>query len=230
MFARAGILAGACVGIVGVVLLVNGSLGQDAEAPPAQPAKVQPAKIEPTESPRPQQNDPAKVNAAAPAEVKPLSLSDAVRAVESKEKGTAVRAVKTGPDADGSFYVELVAPGGTRSGFQVDAAGALSRTAVKIATPAKGISGRTKQLGQTPNAKDIKVIDLHEAVSLVERAGKGEVLKAERSGTGAVTQFDVEVAGDKDKPRRFVVNATGKAIVEAFEPVQKKGKGKKGGR
>jgi hypothetical protein len=231
MLARAGVLAGACVGIIAVVLFVNGSLGQDSEAPPPQAAKAPPARLEPMESPVPaKQEDAAEVKASAPAEAKPFSLGDAVRIVETAEKGSAVRALKAGTDADSTFYVELVGPAGARSGFQVNAAGAMSRTAVKTALPTNATTARMKPLGQSPNAKDIKVITLHEAVSFVERAGKGDVLKAERSGSGAVTQFDVEVAGEKDKTRRFVVNATGKAIVEALEPVQKKGKGKKGGR
>ena len=69
-------------------------------------------------------------------------------------------------------------------------------------------------------------ISLNEAISLVEKAGKGEVVKGEKWGEGTQAQFNLEVLGQKGVRIYLVVNATGKVVVETPEATKAK-KGKK---
>ncbi len=74
-----------------------------------------------------------------------------------------------------------------------------------------------------------RTISLCEAINLLEKAGKGEVVKAEKTGEGTSAQFNLEVLG-KDKARTaFNVNATGKVIVENTQPARGSSTGKKTG-
>lgn len=112
------------------------------------------------------------------------------------------------------------APAGDISDKQIIAAIA-PETPVKQAakslpnpTPAIVLKKEETKTGQDAPAKELKMISLGEAVSLVEKAGKGEPVLAEKVGEGAKAQFNVDVLGVNGAKSRFNVNATGKVIVE----------------
>jgi hypothetical protein len=58
---------------------------------------------------------------------------------------------------------------------------------------------------------------LSEAVALVEKAGKGETVRAEKVGSGSAAQFNIDVVGKDGARTQFNVNATGKVVLESSQ-------------
>jgi hypothetical protein len=228
MLVRAAILGSVCLGLVGAVWIVSGSLGQDPDnTTPSEPAKplaknTKVDQVEPgkpiKEIPKSEPESPVSVN-----EVKPITLNDAISLVEKAGMNRIVKAEKLGKGNDVQFSIEVQVQNGVRNRLKVDMDGIVGK-AEKIAEPARTKSNRMKSLGQS-GSKDVKLLSLNEAISLVEKAGKFAVVKGEKWGEGTITQFDLDVLGQKGEKTRLVVNATGKVIVEAVEPA-KKTKGK----
>jgi hypothetical protein len=73
-----------------------------------------------------------------------------------------------------------------------------------------------------PAPAENKLISLMEAITLGERAGKGEAVLAEKIGSGDKAAFNVDVVANGTKSR-FNINATGKVIVEVPVPAKKGG-------
>jgi len=90
---------------------------------------------------------------------------------------------------------------------------------------APGVSKPADKVAASGEGKSISLI---EAISLVEKTGKGLVVKAERIGEGTSVQFNVDVLGTDRTQTHFNVNATGKVIVENTQSV-KNSTGKKSG-
>jgi hypothetical protein len=113
------------------------------------------------------------------------------------------------------------APAGDMSDKQPIIAAVAPETTVKqdtkappIPAPVVGVKKEEIKTGQDVPAKEFKMISLGEAVSLIENAGKGEPVLAEKLGEGAKAQFNIDVLGANGAKCRFNVNATGKVIVE----------------
>jgi hypothetical protein len=87
--------------------------------------------------------------------------------------------------------------------------------------PVIGLKKEETKTGQDVPAKEPKMISLGEAVSLIEKTGKGEAVLAEKVGEGAKAQFNVDVLGANGAKSRFNVNATGKVVVEVPVPAKK---------
>jgi len=94
----------------------------------------------------------------------------------------------------------------------------------------------TKVGNQSQESKTTKFISLQEAISIVQNAGRGEVVKGEKVGEGAETHFDLEVVDKKGLRNHLKVSGNGRVIVEKSSPTggsagtttEKNGKGKKG--
>jgi hypothetical protein len=77
-----------------------------------------------------------------------------------------------------------------------------------------------------PAAKESRVISLSDAIGLMEKSGRGEVVKGEKTGDGMDTQFSLVVL-NKETKSQYSVNATGTVIIETATPRSTPGKGKK---
>ena len=81
-----------------------------------------------------------------------------------------------------------------------------------LSTPKEAALPKAKAASERKEARPISLTD---AIGLVEKNGKGEVVKAEKIGAGANAQFNLEVLNPKGARIRFSMNATGKVLVEA---------------
>jgi hypothetical protein len=65
--------------------------------------------------------------------------------------------------------------------------------------------------------KPAPLLSLAQAIDLVEKAGRGPVIRAEKLGEGEKLQFNVDVVAKDGSQKRLNVNGTGKVIVETAE-------------
>jgi hypothetical protein len=84
-----------------------------------------------------------------------------------------------------------------------------------------------------PKAAPSQLITLHEAVDLIEKANKGEVVRVEKIGEGSAAQYDVDVLGKNGVRNLLRVSANGMVILETKAPNRNstatKGKRSRGG-
>lgn len=82
-----------------------------------------------------------------------------------------------------------------------------------------------KQVLEALKKPDVKPITLIEAITIAEKAGKGQATRAELKGEGAEAQFKVDVVGKEGGKLRFTLSIAGK-VLESEEAPKGKGKGK----
>jgi hypothetical protein len=232
---RAAVLGVALLLVVAGVWSVRGRLGRHADdssneeagrSPVQKPtvAEVSPVSPRRDESEAVREEKPKQKQAERPG--KPDSLAGAIRLVENAERRKVLRAERNGEGAEIQFRIDLLEPGGARVRVRVNAGGRMVREPAARAEKAKPEKFRTPG---PADAKGVKVIALHEAVRLVEMAGKGAAVRAEQRGEGPAAQFDVEVVGPDGGRRRFAVGANGRVIVEVSEKKRKRERGNDGG-
>ena len=64
------------------------------------------------------------------------------------------------------------------------------------------------------------MITLHEAVDLIEKSNKGEVVRVEKTGEGSAAQYDVDVLGKNGARNLLRVSANGLVILETKSPAR----------
>lgn len=82
-----------------------------------------------------------------------------------------------------------------------------------------------KQVLEALKKPDVKPITLIEAITIAEKAGKGQATRAELKGEGAEISFKVDVVGKDGNRLRLTLSAAGK-VMESEEAPKGKGKGK----
>jgi hypothetical protein len=104
-----------------------------------------------------------------------------------------------------------------------------AQNAVKAAAEAKAAKEESK--GEAAPVKETKLVTLAEAINYFEKTGKGEVIKAEKTGDGSSIQFALEVLAEGGARGRYTVSAAGKTVqVADSTPTSTEKKGKKKGR
>jgi hypothetical protein len=68
--------------------------------------------------------------------------------------------------------------------------------------------------------RENKPITLAQAINLVEKGGRGDLVKAEAVGTGDKVQFNIEVLAKDGSKIRTTVNAAGAVVSENVEPAR----------
>ena len=69
-----------------------------------------------------------------------------------------------------------------------------------------------------PKAAPSQLITLREAVDLIEKSNKGEVVRVEKTGEGSAAQYDVDVLGKNGVRNLLRVSANGLVILETKAP------------
>ena len=64
------------------------------------------------------------------------------------------------------------------------------------------------------SSKDAGPITLVDAINVLEKAGKGTVVKAEKRGEGGNASFDLETVAAGGSRTKYNINATGKVIID----------------
>jgi uncharacterized membrane protein YkoI len=80
-------------------------------------------------------------------------------------------------------------------------------------------------LDSVKKKEDVKPISLVEAITIAEKAGKGQATRAEVKGQGAEAQFRVDLVTKDGTRTRMTLSAAGKVVESGEGPPAKEGKG-----
>jgi hypothetical protein len=194
LWSRLAILVVVLGGTVGGVWLASGSFGQDQQEPPPNQASVPSPKTQTVA-----QVDPSKVSAdspkAVPQAVKPKELGTELKGEPSERKGEPKEA-KGQPSE--------------RKGEPKEGKGQPSEPKGE---PRERKGEGSKRKGEFSKPKDdVKPVSLVEAVTLAEKSGQGQAVRAEKQGTGSRTRFSVDLLGAEGVRTRVRLTATGKIL------------------
>jgi hypothetical protein len=195
LFVRLAILVGALGGLLGGLWVASGSFGQDPTGPAA---AVTPKSPEPA---------PKVVPAGLS---KPGAADDKTAAEAGKPVGKAERKQGKG------------------RGSREDGRGQRKKGSGEVGKPGRQAeepeeedeeegSERPRKTVPTPGKQDAaKSISLADAITLAEKSGKGEAIRAEKRGKGSKVRFTVDLLGKSGDRTRVSLNSSG-TILDSSE-------------